>query len=109
LSALSSSSFQLLSFSFFSFYPPVFLRRFALVVGGGFLGGFLATGQQAVDEGLAVLDQEAQPVAFLVVGTQGTEQARAHRVHLGFLHAVIQLQIREAAAGGLDANLRFPL
>lgn len=32
---------------------PVFLRRFALVVGGGFFGGFLATGQQAVDEGLA--------------------------------------------------------
>jgi hypothetical protein len=53
---------------------PVFLRRFALVVGGGFFGSFLATGQQAVDEGLAVLDQEPQLVAFLVVGTQGAEQ-----------------------------------
>ena len=40
-----------------------------------------------------------------VVKTQGTEQARGHRVHLGFLHPVIQLQIREAAAGGLDESL----
>ena len=58
---------------------------------------------------LDVLDQQPQPVAFLVVGTKGTEQARAHRIHLGFLHLVIQLQIRKAAAGDLDANLRFQL
>ena len=38
------------------------------------------------------------------VKTQGTEQARAHGVHLGFLHPVIQLQIREAAAGDLDES-----
>ena len=55
-----------------------------------------------------VLDQESQPVAFLIVGTQGTEQARAHRVHLGLLHPVIQLQIREAAAGGLDESWNAP-
>ncbi len=56
---------------------------------------------------LAVLNQETQPVAFLVVGTQGTEQAQArtHGVHIGLLHPVIQLQIREAAAGGLDESL----
>ena len=53
---------------------------------------------------LAVLHQEPQPVAFLVVGTKGAEQARVHRVHLGFRHPVIQLQIREAAAGGLDES-----
>jgi hypothetical protein len=40
-----------------------------------------------------------------VVKKQGTEQARAHRVHLGLLHPVIQLQTREAAAGGLDESL----
>ena len=40
-----------------------------------------------------------------VVRTEGTEQARAHRVHLGLLDPVIQLQIREAAAGGLDEPL----
>ncbi len=40
-----------------------------------------------------------------VVETQGTEQARAHGVHLGFLHSLIQLQIGEAAAGGLDESL----
>ena len=39
-----------------------------------------------------------------MVKTQGTEQARGHRVHLGFLHPVIQLQIREAAAGGLNES-----
>ena len=36
---------------------------------------------------------------------QGTEQTRAHGVHLGFLYPVIQLKIREAAAGGLDESL----
>jgi hypothetical protein len=45
--AFSISASQHLSLSVFSFYPPVFLRRFARVVGGGLLGSFLATGQQA--------------------------------------------------------------
>ena len=64
--------------------------------------GALKSTREGACAPLGVLDQESQPVAFLVVGTQGTEQARAHRVHLGLLHPVIQLQIREAAAGGLN-------
>ena len=40
----------------------------------------------------------------MVGGTQDTEQARAHRVHLGFLHAVIQLQNGKTAAGDLDES-----
>jgi hypothetical protein len=47
MSPRSPFQFQHLSLSVFSFYPPVFLRRFARVVGGGLLGSFLATGQQA--------------------------------------------------------------
>ena len=39
-----------------------------------------------------------------MVEAQGTEQTRAHGVHLGFLYPVIQLKIREAAAGGLDES-----
>jgi hypothetical protein len=42
-----------------------------------------------------------------VVRTEGTEQARAHRVHLGLLDPVIQLQIGEAAEGGLDESLEM--
>lgn len=56
---------------------------------------------------LAILDQDPQPVAFLVGERQGTEQARARGVHLGFLHLVIQLQIGEATAGDLNESMRM--
>ena len=54
---------------------------------------------------LVLLDQESQSVALLVVGTQGTEQARAHRVHLRFLDPVFQLQIRQPRPRGLHQPL----